>query len=90
MGAISLTSNGSKRRVISSAHGFQRKTDPEKDWAKAPRYLNVVRCNGQGGIGGNPTDFPIFNELPDEQVLRAFVLAASAITGCVLVEKGDA
>lgn len=52
-----------------------------KDWAGTGRYLNVVRCNSPGHPGGNPTDFPIFNNLPDEQVLLSFVYAANAITG---------
>ena len=63
---------------------IQRKQDPAKDWAGVERYLNVVRCNTPGHPGGNPTDFPIFNDLPDEQILEAFVRAASAITGCKL------
>ena len=53
----------------------------DKDWAGTGRYLNVVRCNSPGHPGGNPTDFPIFNNLPDEQVLLSFVYAANAITG---------
>lgn len=63
---------------------IQRKQDPSKDWAGAERYLNVVRCNEPGRPGGNPTDFPIFNDLPDEQILRAFVHATAAITGGTL------
>ena len=64
---------------------IQRKTDPDKDWAKAKegRYLNVVRIESLGsGPAGNATDFPIFSDLPDEQILIAFVTAVSAITGC--------
>lgn len=53
----------------------------DKDWAGTGRYLNVVRCNSPGHPGGNPTDFPIFNNLPDRQVLLSFVYAANAITG---------
>jgi hypothetical protein len=60
---------------------IRRKTTADKDWAGAPRYLNVVRCNAPGHPGGNPTDFPIFNDLPDEQILEAFVQLACAITG---------
>lgn len=66
---------------------IQRKTDPEKDWAKAPegRYLNVVRIESLGsGPAGNATDFPIFSNLPDEQILVAFVSTVTAITGCRL------
>ena len=66
---------------------IQRKTDPEKNWAQVPdgRYLNVVRVDELGaGPSGNATDFPIFSNLPDEQILRAFVLATCAITGCRL------
>jgi hypothetical protein len=61
---------------------IQRKTDQSKDWAGTERYLNVVRCNAPGHPGGNATDFPIFNDLPDEQILRTFVLAACSATGC--------
>ncbi len=68
---------------------IQFKDTPEKDWAGTGRYLNVVRCNEPGKIGGNPTDFPIFNDLPDEQVLVAFVHAACAITGCEMPKDGN-
>ncbi len=66
---------------------IQRKTDPEKDWANTPdgRNLNVVRIERLGGgPAGNATDFPIFSNLPDEQILEAFVASVSAITGCRL------
>lgn len=64
---------------------IQHKTDPEKDWAGTGRYLNVVRIERLGGgPAGNPTDFPIFNTLSDEQILEAFVASVSAITGCPL------
>lgn len=66
---------------------IQRKTDPEKDWANTPsgRYLNVVRIDRRGGgPAGNATDFPIFSDLSDEQILYAFVLSVSSITGCRL------
>ena len=53
----------------------------DKDWAGTGRYLNVVRCGSPGHPGGNPTDFPIYNDLPDEQILLSFVYAANAITG---------
>lgn len=75
------TTGGYKRAWV------QRKTDPKKDWAKTPdgRYLNVVRVDKLGaGPAGNATDFPIFSELPDDQILVAFVTAVSAITGCSL------
>ena len=64
---------------------IQRKTDSEKDWAKAKdgRYLNIVRVDPKtGNPAGNATDFPIFTDLADEQILTAFVSAACAITGC--------
>lgn len=71
--------------------GFKRawiqRRDPEKDWASTPgrRYLNVVRTEGIGrGPAGNATDFPIYSDLPDEQILIAFVHAISAITGSKL------
>lgn len=62
----------------------QNKAGTEKDWAGSGRYLNVVRCNKPGRPGGNPTDFPIFNDLPEEQLLISFVYAASSITGLAL------
>lgn len=68
---------------------IQRRTDPARDWASTPegRYLNVVRIDALGkGPGGNATDFPIFSQLPDEQILAAFVSAVSAITGCEIKE----
>jgi hypothetical protein len=68
---------------------IQRKTDPDKDWANTERYLNVVRCNSRGHPGGNPTDFPIWNDLSDEQILRAFVQSACAITGCRLPDEAS-
>ena len=63
---------------------IQHKTD-DKDWAGTQRYLNVVRIDlDRRGIGGNPTDFPIFSDLPDDQILEAFVAAVCAVTGCRL------
>ena len=56
----------------------------DKDWAGSGRYLNVVRCETPGRPGGNPTDFPIYNDLSDKQILLSFVYATSAITGCTL------
>ena len=54
----------------------------ENDWAGTRRYLNVVRINDLGKPGGNPTDFPIFNNLSDEQILLTFVYAVNSATGC--------
>jgi hypothetical protein len=49
------------------------------------RYLNVVRTVGRdGGPAGNPTDFPIWCDLADEQILEAFVAAVCSMTGCAL------
>lgn len=57
----------------------------DKDWAGTRRYLNVVRAEGlDSGPGGNATDFPVFSNMSDEQVLRAFVYAVCGITGCPL------
>ena len=57
----------------------------EKDWANSKRYLNVVRTEGpHSGPSGNATDFPIFSNLPDEQILEAFVAAVCSITGSEL------
>lgn len=58
-----------------------QRRDGDKDWADTERYLNVVRCNSAGHPGGNATDFPIFNNLADEQILLAFVYAINAMTG---------
>ncbi len=69
--------------------GFKRAwishREPDKDWAGTGRYLNVVRVDqSRPGIGGAPTDFPIYSDLPDVQILEAFVAAVCAITGCKL------
>ncbi len=69
--------------------GFKRawiqQRSGDKDWAETGRYLNVVAAHGlTGGPAGNATDFPIFSNLPDEQVLEAFVAAVCGITGCEL------
>ncbi len=58
-----------------------QRRDGDKDWAGTGRYLNVVRCNSAGRPGGNATDFPIFNDIGDEQILLAFVYATNAMTG---------
>ena len=58
-----------------------QKKEGEKDWAGTGRYLNVVRCDELRNPSGNPADFPIYNQFPDEQVLLAFVYATNAITG---------
>jgi len=58
--------------------------DHAKNWAGTGRYLNVSRCNRGGHVGGTPVDFPIFNDLPDEQILWAFLYSVTAITSCPL------
>ena len=66
---------------------IQHRAGSEKDWANTPsgRYLNVVRTKTLGsGPEGNATDFPVFSNLSDEQLLVAFVSSVSAITGCRL------
>lgn len=64
---------------------MQTKRDAAKDWAGSKRYLNVVRIESFGkGPAGNATDFPVFSNLSDEQILTAFVTSVSAITGCEL------
>ena len=50
---------------------IQRRTKP-KDWAGTGRYLNVAICEG-GSCGRLGPDFPIFNNLPDKQILQEFV-----------------
>ncbi|MGA3071866.1 MAG: hypothetical protein ABSD43_16795 [Terracidiphilus sp.] len=62
---------------------IQHKDAEEKDWAGTGRYLNVVRTAGKdSGPAGQATDFPISSDLPDEQILEAFVAAVCAVTGC--------
>ena len=57
--------------------------DGDGDWAGTKRYLNIVRTGPpDGGPSGNATDFPIFSDLPSEQILEAFVAALCAVTGC--------
>ena len=54
----------------------------DRDWARTGRYLNVVRTDTlESGPSGNATDFPIYNDLPDRQMLEAFVAAVCGITG---------
>lgn len=61
---------------------IQHRTGADKDWAGTGRYLNVVRVEAPGqGPAGNATDFPIFSDLSDEQILEAFVASVCAITG---------
>lgn len=59
--------------------------------AQAKRYLCVVRIDtDRPGIGGNPTDFPIFSDsLSDDQILIAFVSAVCGITSCSLTSDSD-
>jgi len=59
-----------------------QRRDGDRDWARTPqgRYLNIVRVDE--APAGSPADFPIFSELPDEQILEAFVAAVCAVTGC--------
>ena len=79
-----IAPGGWKRAWIQHRHGT------DKDWAETGRYLNVVRVEGPGrGPGGNATDFPIYNDLPDRQILEAFVHAVSGITGHTLKKEGD-
>ena len=78
-----------------NSHAYKRawiqdRKGTNKDWAGSGRYLNVVRAEGpDSGPGGNATDFPIFNDLTDEQILEAFVAAVCAITGCELEQAAQ-
>ncbi len=57
----------------------RRPKDSDKDYARTGRYLSVVRTETlESGPAGNATDFPIYNDLPDEQVQEAFVACISA------------
>ena len=61
---------------------IEDRSSNDKDWAGTGKYLNVARVNGPGiAPDGNVTDFPIFCELPGEQILEAFVQLVCAITG---------
>jgi hypothetical protein len=72
--------HGSKRAWVQRRSG-------EKDWAGTGRYLNVARTEVfEGGPSGNATDFPIYSDLSDDQILEAFVTSVCAITGCRLPE----
>jgi len=52
------------------------------DWAGTGRYVNVGMTSGLGGGPAPGADFPIFDRnLPDDQVLHAFVAAVCGITG---------
>jgi hypothetical protein len=69
---------GSKRAWI-------KRLEPEEDWAKTGRYLYVARTEGINmRPGGFTTVFPIYSDLPDEEVLEKFVTAICTITGCPL------
>lgn len=64
----------------------QRKNplDKKKNWANVPdgRYLNVVRVKKpQTGPAGNATDFPIYSDSTDHEILIKFVMAVCSITG---------
>lgn len=56
--------------------------DGEKDWAGTGRYLNATRIDAPGGgPSGTGPDFPIDSPLSDRDILRAYVVSVSAITG---------
>lgn len=54
----------------------------DTDWAGCGRYLNAARTEGPGqGPAGQGLDFPIYSSLSDHDILRAYVVAVSAIVG---------
>jgi len=59
----------------------QRPAGGDKDWAGTGRYLNVAVVLAERGRPGVPADFPIYNNLPDEQILLTFVYMANTVTG---------
>ena len=70
-------------RWLEAGLDIQDRSGSDRDWAGTGKYLNVARVVGPGiDPGGNATDFPTFCDLPDEQILEAFVLSVCAITGC--------
>lgn len=85
---ILATSSQDEWIVDDESGSFTCKNDLNcKNWANVPngKYLNVVRIENLGeGPAGNATDFPIFSDLPDEQILEAFVSPVATITGCRL------
>src|SRR5438552_7970323 len=90
-----IDGNGTPFIAWEQTGGFKRawvqRRDGDKDWASTKRYINVVRTKTlEGGPQGNATDFPIYYaeyQISDEQVLRAFVMAVCAITGCQLSDE---
>jgi hypothetical protein len=64
------------------ARAWISRRPPEKDWAGSGRYLNATRIDEPGGgPRGTGLDYPIWNDLPDDDILRAFVTGVSAIVG---------
>lgn len=62
-----------------------RPSTADRDWAGTGRYVNVAPTSGLGtGPAGQSADFPIFNHLPDDQVLISFVVTICGMTGCEL------
>lgn len=67
--------------------GFARawimdRTGRDNDWANCGRYLNAARIEAAGGgPAGQGLDFPIYSSLSDRDILRAYVVAVSAIVG---------
>ncbi len=58
----------------------------ETDWAGTRRYLNVAPCY-KGNPSGTGPDYPIYNDLSNEQILMAFFHSVNAITGCEGLES---
>jgi hypothetical protein len=64
------------------ARAWISRRDGEKDWAGTGRYLNATRVDAPGGgPSGTGPDFPISSSLSDQEILRAYVVTVSAITG---------
>ena len=87
-----IDGNGSVYIAWEQPGGFKRAwiqhRTGDRDWAQTGRYLNVARTETlEGGPSGNATDFPIYNNLPDRQVLEAFVATVCAVTGCELPDN---
>ena len=52
------------------------------DWAGCGRYLNAARIEAPGGgPAGQGLDFPVSSSLSNKDILRAYVVAVSAIVG---------
>jgi len=87
--------NGSRfvewdRGAAGRARAWIRQRTEDKDWAGTGCYLNAARIEEPGGgPRGNSLDYPIWNSLSDDDILRAFVVGVNAIVGNPLSPAKD-